>query len=126
MRVYENANIARQLISKEFKGHSVIYQWTNLITGEVYVGSAVDVSSRILSYFSPSVLGKGLRIYKNIITYTHANFSVAILEDLGPKEMVTKKQLLAREQFYLDILFQSSPQMVLNSALLSNSTLGMK
>jgi excinuclease UvrABC nuclease subunit len=28
-----------------------VYRWNNLITGEVYVGSAVDLTKRLWSYF---------------------------------------------------------------------------
>jgi hypothetical protein len=36
-----------------------------------------------MSYWTPSVLAKKLKIYNNIFQYTHCNFAIAILYDLG-------------------------------------------
>lgn len=72
------------------------------------------------------MLAKGLRIYTNILAYTHANFSLAILVDLGPTGSVPIEVLLAAEQEYLDTLFAGDLQNVLNSAPIAGSTLGFK
>lgn len=126
VRVYANANDQRNHLVSDYKGHSVIYQWINLITAQTYVGSAFDASIRLGSYYTPSVLAKGLRIYLNMIKYSHANFALAILEDLGPKDLMTKDKLLAKEQFYLDLMFNAHVNMSLNSAPIAGTTLGAK
>ena len=51
VRVYDNPNLQRNLIGSYNKKRSVIYQWTNLITGKRYIGSAWNAYTRLLSYF---------------------------------------------------------------------------
>lgn len=41
--------------------------------------------------------------------YTHFNFALAVLEDLGPTGTISKSELLDREQYYLNILFGKAP-----------------
>jgi group I intron endonuclease len=114
VRIYENPNYYRNLIGSENKKHSIIYQWFNLITGKMYVGSAWNGSSRILSYWTPSILRRNYPIYNNINYYGIHNFALAILEDLGNSGEVTKEYILSREQKYLDKLFKKYPDLVLN------------
>jgi group I intron endonuclease len=126
IRVYNNPNYHRNLIGFENKKRSVIYQWINLITGKIYVGSAWNGSSRILSYWRPSVLRRNYPILKNIKFYGIHNFALAILEDLGISGSVTKEFILSREQHYLDILFLKDPQLILNLAKIAGSTKNYK
>jgi group I intron endonuclease len=126
VRIYENPNYYRNLIGSENKKHSVIYQWLNLITGKIYVGSAWNGSSRLLSYWTPSILRRKYPIYHNINYYGIHNFALAILEDLGSSGTVTKEYLLSREQYYLDKLFNKYPNLVLNLAKVAGSTKGYK
>jgi len=114
------------LIGSENKKHSVIYQWLNLITGKMYVGSAWNGSSRLLSYWTPSILRRKYPIYHNINYYGIHNFALAILEDLGTSGTVTKEYLLSREQYYLDKLFNKYPNLVLNLSKVAGYTKGYK
>lgn len=126
VRIYENPNYYRNLIGSENKKHSIIYQWFNLITGKMYVGSAWNGSSRILSYWTPSILRRNYPIYNNISYYGIHNFALAILEDLGSSGEVTKEYIISREQKYLDKLFQKYPDLVLNLSKVAGSTKGYK
>ena len=90
VRVYDNLNKNRNLIGSENKTHSIIYQWSNLLTGKMYVGSAWNGSSRLLTYWTPSMLRRKYPIYQNINKYGIHNFVLAILEDLGESGSVTK------------------------------------
>jgi len=125
IRTYE-PKLDRNLIGIDNKNRTVIYQWLNLINGKTYVGSAWYGSDRLLSYFTPSVLKRKYRIYNNINHYTHDNFILGILEDLGPTGTVTKDHMLSKEQFYLDLLFEKYPLLTLNSSPTAGSTLGLK
>ena len=125
VRVYNNPHLERKKIALENRHVSVIYQWVNLITGATYVGSAINGSNRLLNYWSPSVLSKNSLIYNSICSYGHSNFVLVILEDLGPMSNVTKAFLLAREQYYIDMLF-SSPGLILNLSPQAGSTKGYK
>ena len=96
------------------------------MTGEIYIGSGYKGSIRLLSYFTPSVLAKNLPIYTNLRKYGHVNFCLAILEDLGHVRSISKKIILEREQFYLDILFNKYSDKKLNLSPKAGSTLGFK
>ena len=125
VRVYK-PNLDRNLIGIENKNRTIIYQWINLINGKMYVGSAWDGSRRLLSYFRASFLIRNYPIYNSITRYTHNNFMLVILEDLGKTGSVDKNYMLSREQFYLDLLFKFYPLITLNSSPTAGTTLGFK
>nr|YP_009690284.1 hypothetical protein Fomme_000066 [Fomitiporia mediterranea]QEG57064.1 hypothetical protein Fomme_000066 [Fomitiporia mediterranea] len=125
-RVYENLNFYRNLIGSDNKKRSIIYQWLNLITGKMYIGSAWNGSTRLLSYWKPSVLKRNYPIYHNINYYGIHNFALAILEDLGTSGSVTKEYLLSREQYYIDLLFNKYPDLAINLSKAAGSTKGYK
>lgn len=129
VRVYF-PNLNRNLIGTDNKNRVIIYQWINLINGKIYIGSASAAgpgpTTRLLNYFSPSVLARNLPIYNSLKQYKHNNFCLAILEDLGPFKQVSKKFMLEREQFYLDILFTKYPDKKLNLSPTAGTTLGFK
>ena len=123
MRIYK-PNLDRNLIGIENKNRTIIYQWINLINGKMYVGSSWK--GWLLSYWTPSILKKNLPIYNSLCKYTHNNFMLIILEDLGKTGSVTKDYMLSREQFYLDILFKKYPNLVINLSKIAGSTKGYK
>lgn len=125
VRVYY-PKLNRNLIGVQNRKRTIIYQWINLINGKMYVGSAWNGSIRLLSYWAPSVLNRNLPIYKSLNKYTHNNFTLAILEDLGYTKSVSKSYMLEREQFYLNILFKKYPMLKLNNSPTAGSTLGFK
>ena len=49
IRFYE-PNLDRNLIGVENRKRTIIYQWFNLINGNIYIGSAINGSNRLLSY----------------------------------------------------------------------------
>lgn len=113
VRVYY-PNLNKNLIGTDNKNRVIIYQWINLINGKIYVGSASAGSTRLLTYFNPSVLARNLPIYNSLKKYGHNNFCIAILEDLGPSKKISKKFMLEREQFYFDIIFTKFKDKKLN------------
>lgn len=125
VRVYNNPNLERNKIGSDNRQVAVIYQWVNLITGKTYVGSGMNGATRLLSYWRPSMLNRNSLIYNSICYYGHCNFGLAILEDLGPMSNVTKEMLLAREQYYIDLLF-TTPGISLNLSPQAGSTKGYK
>ena len=96
------------------------------MNGKIYVGSGWNGSVRLLSYWSPSVLKRKFPIYNNLNKYGHDNFILIILEDLGVTGSVTKKEMLDREQYYLDIIFTKYNSLKLNISPTAGSTLGFK
>nr|YP_010044359.1 GIY-YIG endonuclease [Trametes versicolor]QPF23600.1 GIY-YIG endonuclease [Trametes versicolor]WVH38352.1 GIY-YIG endonuclease [Trametes versicolor] len=125
VRVYF-PKLNRNLIGTDNRKRILIYQWTNLINGEIYIGSASTGSTRLLSYFNPNVLLRNLPIYNSLRKYGQNNFCLAILEDLGPLQQLSKKFILEREQYYLDILFTKYLNRKLNLSPTAGSTLGLK
>jgi hypothetical protein len=113
--VYDNPNYHRNFIGSDNKNRSIIYQWINLITGKIYVGSGWNGSTRLLSYWTPSVLRRNFPIYHNINYYGIHNF--IILEDLGTSGSVTKEFILSRELHYLDLLFFNYPHLVITKKI---------
>jgi len=124
VRIYK-PNLDRNLIAVENRNRTVIYQWINLINGKLYVGSGWNGSRRLLSYWTPSVLKRNLPIYNSLSYYTHNNFILAILEDLGTTGSVSKEFMLSREQLYLDLLF-SIVDSSLNNSPTAGTTVGFK
>lgn len=58
VKVYHDVSVSKFDIYKDFKDVSIIYMWFNKITGRVYIGSGVNGSKRLSTYFQPSVLKK--------------------------------------------------------------------
>jgi group I intron endonuclease len=95
------------------RGLSGIYCIKNLVTGAMYIGSAVDLSSRIMEHL---VYGKSSgksneHLQRAISYYGLDNFVFNIIEFVTDKGM-----LLVREQHYLDILFTLPATMIYNYA----------
>ena len=80
----------------------------------------------MLSYWRPSILQRNLPIYNSILYYTHNNFALAILEELGKTGSVTKEHMLSREQHYLDIIFKYDKEIIMNNSPTAGTTLGFK
>jgi group I intron endonuclease len=125
VRVYY-PKLNRNLIGTDNRNRVVIYQWINLINGKIYIGSASTGSTRLLNYFNLSVFSRNLPIYNSLRKYGHNNFCLAILEDLGSLQKTSKKFILEREQYYLDILFTNYLDRKLNLSPTAASTLGFK
>lgn len=126
VRLYLNPNLDRNLIGLQNKKRSIIYQWFNLITGKIYIGSAWNGSSRLLSYWTPSILRKNYPIYNSINFYGHSNFALAIIEDLGPSGSISKDLILSHKQFYINILFNNYKNQILNLSPNEVTTKGYK
>lgn len=100
---YNNAQTHKSMILSENKNLSGIYKWNNLITNKSYVGSAVNLSTRLASYFSPKYLNKVLLRNKSVISegllkYGYSNFSLNIIEYCEPNLLISK------EQYYMDLI----------------------
>ena len=102
VKFYEDAEKLKHLILLENKDRSGIYKWENKISGEFYIGSAVDLSKRMSEYYRESYIthpsrGKSIICYA-LVKYGYSNFSLSILEYCNRDEVIT------REQYYLDLL----------------------
>ena len=101
--VWEDSSQCRAHLSK-YKGRAGIYIWINLLTEDFYVGSAKCLSYRLNRYYYPKELEKDLVIYRAIKKYGHNMFALCLLEICGDTKKILKKDLLDREQWFLDTL----------------------
>ncbi|WRT63577.1 cytochrome c oxidase subunit 1 [Kwoniella shivajii] len=126
--VYYNAGESRAQIVSDNRGIPVVYQWINLITGETYIGSAVNGATRLDSYYYPSSLLKSRALESALATYGHHNFTLAILEQVDTSTNTTVTplgQVRAREQYYLNLLFNTIPTLlIMNLSPTSGTTTG--
>jgi hypothetical protein len=86
----------KKSIIKNNKKKIGIYLWTNLKTGDSYVGRSVNLGRRFSCYFNPVYLTKNSnsRICRALLKYEHENFKLEILEYITARE-----NIVAREQF---------------------------
>lgn len=80
LKMYLNVLNNKSLIYKENKKASGIYCWTNKINGKLYVGRSENITNRMYYYFSLKPFKSEILEYCNI------------------------KDLIKREQFYIDLL----------------------
>ena len=99
---YSNPMDLRSTIYKENLNKAGIYRWTNLKSGKIYIGSSANLAKRFSTYFSIKFLTReSLRcksmIYFALLKNGYSDFILDILEYCDPKE------LLVREQYYLNL-----------------------
>lgn len=102
IKFYSNAEESKSIILLENKNKSGIYKWENKISGEFYIGSAVDLSKRMSEYYRESYVthpsrGKSIICFA-LVKYGYNNFSLSILE------YCDRTEVISREQYYLDLL----------------------
>ena len=78
-----------------------IYKWVNKIIGKIYIGSFVNLSSRLSSYLSINYLTKrasvyNSKIYNALLGYGYNNFRLEILK------YCDRSNLIKVEQNYID------------------------
>lgn len=73
--IYSNADTNKLQILKDNKGKTGIYIWTHLKSGKRYIGSAVNLSKRILHYYSIVYLArnKSMYIYNALLHHGYSN-----------------------------------------------------
>lgn len=99
---YNDALSNKKKAIKENEKKSGIYCWTHLTTNKSYVGSSINLGRRLRNYYNPifitHISRKSMIINKALIKYGYSEFKLEILEYCDPKE------LIKREQYYLDLL----------------------
>ena len=103
IKVYSNAEADKDKILKDNKNKSGIYMWKNIINGNQYIGSAIDLSKRLSSYYSTTYMEDALtkgnsHIYRALLKNGHLNFALIILEYCFPEQCIEK------EDYYLSCL----------------------
>src|SRR5690606_11736067 len=98
--LYENFKEDRAQILKEQKDKSGVYCLINKINGHSYVGSSINLASRMKNYLNNTFLKSrqnvNMPIVKALLKYGQSNFSLLILE-----HQVEVKSLIIRETYFI-------------------------
>jgi hypothetical protein len=107
--IYPNADTHKLKIISDNKRKAGTYLWTHLESGKKYIGSSVDLSRRLRSYFNLNYLESSNKMYINraLASHGYSSFSLTILKyidliNLDKDEI--KTIILLNEQHYLDTL----------------------
>jgi group I intron endonuclease len=113
--IYKNIHFKelRKLINKEINNKSGIYAFVNIENNNTYIGSAKNLKNRFKQHYNG--LRSNIILQKAIKKYGIDNFYFIVLEYCEIKD------LISREQFYIDQL-----QPTYNILFKAGSTLGYK
>jgi group I intron endonuclease len=100
---YTDLNRDKSLIYKENKNKSGIYRFNNLITGKSYVGSSINLGSRLSIYYSEKAMLAKVKtrtsiIYSALLKHGYSKFTLDIIE------YCILSVLISREEYYIDVL----------------------
>ncbi len=116
MVLYDDADKDKLNILADNRNKIGIYRWINKINGNTYIGSSVNISVRMYTYYSLRSLAKSNRLIdRALLKYGFSNFALEILE------YTDKNNVLEKEQYYMDLF---KPQY--NIVETAGSTLGYK
>jgi group I intron endonuclease len=95
IKVYANLKEDKINILKEQKDKSGVYCLVNNINGHSYVGSSINLASRMKNYLNKTFLKSrqniNMPIVKALLKYDHSNFSLLILKYVEPKSLTTRE-----------------------------------
>jgi len=99
VKVYNNLKEDRVNILKEQRDKSGVYCLINKVNGHLYVGSSINLASRMRNYLNKAFLkskqNANMPITRSLLKYDYSNFSLLILE------YVEAEFLTSRETFYI-------------------------
>lgn len=102
--VYANTDVDKIQILADNRKRTGVYRWTNKQNGNTYIGSSVNISVRVYTYYSLRSLAKNNRpIDRALLKYGFSNFSLEILE------YCDKYNVLEREQYYMNLGCKTPP-----------------
>ena len=111
--LHKNLSLIKDEFKLNYQKKTGIYQLVNLINNNTYVGSSVDLNRRFNEYLNPLYIHRNLKkgnsiIMNAILKYGYTNFEIKILEtitfDTNQSKLDRKSIILAREQYYLDLI----------------------
>ncbi len=94
----------------------VIYKWTNLVNGKIYIGKSIDIAKRLREYHYEVKRQSKRPIIQALIKYGFNNFRFEIIENC---DSLTNEQILQREQYWMD--FYDSQNLIKGYNLLNAS-----
>jgi len=126
---YDNLHITDNFTSaiRLLKGLAGVYAIKCTITGAIYIGSSTNLGKRLKDHFVDST---NIHLRNAMLLYGAAAFVfivvefIEILPDMSAAAL--KTLLLAREQIYLDWLFELPSELRYNFLILAGSSLGYR
>lgn len=117
---YNNADVDKVEILADNRNKLGVYRWINNENGKTYVGSSVNLTRRFTNYYSTGYLLRESKsnnsvIYRALLKYGYANFSLEILE------YCETPCVIFWEQYYMGLL---GPEY--NILSIAGSNLGFK
>ena len=95
LNTYDNLKEDRPSILKEQKDMSGVYCLVNKINGHYYVGSSINLASRMKNYLNNTFLkarqNANMPIVKALLKYDQSNFTLLILEYVEPKFLTVRE-----------------------------------
>jgi hypothetical protein len=85
---YPNPVLLKSVIYKENLKKAGIYRWTNLITGDTYIGSSINLTGRFVNYFSTKHLKK-VELAKNNLSKGLTNWENASVKGVVVTNVIT-------------------------------------
>lgn len=106
VEMFDNLTPEQKYIMKsKYKNKAVIYLWLNKLNGKCYIGSTVNLSSRLANYFDSYYLNNNkdkMAICAALLQYGYTNFNLYVLETFT--ELITRHQLLIREDYFVSLV----------------------
>lgn len=117
--IFSNSLLSKKIISKQLNNRSGIYCWYCKPTGNMYVGSAVDLKARTSDYYQFSYIKnrKHLPIIRAMQKYGMDQFCLIILE------FNNKQSLIRSEQYWIDFITPSYNILTVAGSWLGNKHL---
>lgn len=117
--IFSNSLLSKKIISKQLNNRSGIYCWYCKPTGNMYVGSAVDLKARTSDYYQFSYIKnrKHLPIIRAMQKYGMDQFCLIILE------FNNKQSLIRSEQYWIDFITPSYNILTIAGSWLGNKHL---
>lgn len=109
-----------KILKNKFSG---VYGILNIITGKLYVGSAINLHRRSVDHIYFLNLGKhhSVLLQRAWVKYSSINFDFIILEYTK-----NKNDLVEREQYWIDLTNCSNPEFGYNVSPTAGNCLGVK
>lgn len=101
--IYDNPDTQKLSIFKNNLNKAGVYRWRHKSLNKSYVGSGIQLTRRLKSYYNLSYMLNEIKknnsaIYRALIKYGHSSFLLEILEYCSANDVIEK------EQYYLDLL----------------------
>jgi hypothetical protein len=108
IKVYKNFKKEKSQLKIDQKDKIGIYCLVNLISGNIYIGSSVNIGQRMTNYLNNTFLktnkNKNMPIIQALLKYGQENFALLVVEYVYIENLSVRETYYIT-QFYLTIMF---------------------